>query len=108
MQRQRRRNAGQPVHLGRVGKLLFDGGSGGGLRKLAETRAGVGEAPGGNLDLESIQRLKSLRRILRIQKASSFISSCRTGYLRLQFRFWFRAQVVHQNHVQKSRPMHAL
>ena len=45
-------NAGEPVDLGGVGKFFLDGGSGGGLHKLAKARAGVGESPGGNLDLE--------------------------------------------------------
>jgi hypothetical protein len=57
VQRQRRRRAGEPVHLGRVGELLLDGGSGGGLHKLAKARAGVGESPGGNLDLEESRAL---------------------------------------------------
>ena len=50
-------DAGEAMDLGRVGKFLFDGGGGGGLGELAEARAGVCEAPGGNLDLEAVENL---------------------------------------------------
>ena len=60
VQGHRGRDAGEAVDLGRVGEFFFDGGSGGGLHKLAKARAGVGESPGGNLDLERIQGLSGL------------------------------------------------
>jgi hypothetical protein len=45
MQRERRRCAGQLVHLSRIGELLFNGGRRSRLHKLAEARAGVGKSP---------------------------------------------------------------
>jgi hypothetical protein len=57
VQSHRGRDAGEAVDLSGVGKLLLDGGGGGGLHKLAKAGAGVGESPGGNLDLERIQSL---------------------------------------------------
>ncbi len=52
-------DAGEAVDLSRVAELLLDGGGGSGLDKLAEAGSGVGESPGGNLDLERVQRLNS-------------------------------------------------
>ncbi len=51
------RDSGEAVDLSSVGKLLLNGGSGGSLSKYAKASAGVGESPGGNLDLERIQSL---------------------------------------------------
>ena len=50
--------AGEVVDLAGVGELLGRGGSRGGLEELAETGAGVGEAPGGQFDSESVERLE--------------------------------------------------
>ena len=52
-------HAGKAVYLGCVGELFLDGGGGGCLDELAKARTGVGESPGGNLDLERVQRLNS-------------------------------------------------
>ena len=52
VQGHRGRGAREAVDLGRVGELLLDGGGCGSLHKLAKAGAGVGESPGGNLDLE--------------------------------------------------------
>ena len=43
--------------LAGVGELFFEAGGGGGLEKLAEARAGVGESPGGDFDAKVVQRL---------------------------------------------------
>src|ERR1019366_4276694 len=42
----------EPVDLRSVSEFLLDGGSGGSLDKLSKAGAGVGESPGGNLNLE--------------------------------------------------------
>ncbi len=74
MQRQRGRHARQPVHLGRVGKFLFNGGRRRSLHKLAKARAGVGKSPRRNLDLERIQRLECKLLNCRIRKFHGFSS----------------------------------
>jgi len=56
MQRQGRTGAGQLVHDGSIGELFFNGSRRALLQKLAESRARVGEAPRGNLDLKLLQR----------------------------------------------------
>jgi hypothetical protein len=50
-------DAGEAVDFGRVGELFLDRGGGGGLHELSKASAGVGESPGGNLNLERIQSL---------------------------------------------------
>ncbi len=70
VQGERGGDAGEAVDLGGVGEFFLDGGSGGGLHKLAEARAGVGESPGGNLDLKGVQSLCCQIVRLRIRIAS--------------------------------------
>jgi hypothetical protein len=41
-----------------VAEFFLDVGGGGGLNEFAETGAGVGEAPGGKLDVEEIERFE--------------------------------------------------
>ena len=64
------RCAGEAIHFGGVGEFLFQRGGGSGLHKLAEARAGVGESPGGNLNLERIQNLNCMVEESRIQSVS--------------------------------------
>ena len=101
VQSQRGRGAGEAIDLGGVGELLFDGGSGGGLRKLAEARAGVGEAPGGNFDLERVQHL------------CCQIKGCRFGLCHVQLPFsgliapFELRNVANENHMEKAWPVDA-
>ena len=43
------------MHLAGIAELLFDRGGGGRLQEFAEARAGVGESPGGQFDVELVE-----------------------------------------------------
>ena len=64
VQRQRRADSRQPVHVGGIAELLLDGRRGGGLKELAETGARVREAPGRHFDSETVQRVEHASRPL--------------------------------------------
>src|SRR5262249_55221505 len=49
--------SGEGVDLCGVAEFFFDASCGGGLNELPETSAGVGEAPGGKLDVEAVKDL---------------------------------------------------
>jgi hypothetical protein len=57
--------AGQPVHLRRVGKLLFQRRRRARLGELAEARSRVGETPRRHLNAKTIQRRPDLVRCFR-------------------------------------------
>ena len=56
-------NASQAMNVSGVTKLFFRGRGRGCLRELAETRAGVGKAPGGQLDPEHFERMEYSRAV---------------------------------------------
>src|ERR1017187_9076 len=55
-----RADAGEPVNLPGIAEFLFGGGGRSWLDEFSETRAGIGEAPRGQLNAKGVQRLKHL------------------------------------------------